>query len=68
MNSMTANVTGQHFYAPAAHSQWELAAMAAQPLWFQFGVAVMLGLLVGSFLNVVVHRLPRMMERAEANY
>lgn len=42
--------------------------MAAQPLWFQFGVAVMLGLLVGSFLNVVVHRLPRMMERAEANY
>ncbi|WP_150124216.1 prepilin peptidase [Cupriavidus nantongensis] len=28
----------------------------------------MLGLLVGSFLNVVIHRLPRMMERAEANY
>lgn len=26
-------------------------------------VAGILGLLVGSFLNVVIHRLPRMMER-----
>lgn len=31
-------------------------------------LAVMLGLLVGSFLNVVVHRLPIMMDREEANY
>ena len=30
-------------------------------LWV--GVAGLLGLLVGSFLNVVIHRLPRMMER-----
>jgi leader peptidase (prepilin peptidase) / N-methyltransferase len=28
------------------------------------GVAVVLGLMVGSFLNVVIHRLPKMMERA----
>ena len=27
------------------------------------GVAALLGLIVGSFLNVVIHRLPRMMER-----
>ena len=26
-------------------------------------VAALLGLMVGSFLNVVIHRLPRMMER-----
>ncbi|MCY0856683.1 prepilin peptidase [Cupriavidus sp. D39] len=30
--------------------------------------AALIGLLVGSFLNVVVHRLPRMMEHDEANY
>lgn len=36
---------------------------AASPaLWA--GVAGLFGLLVGSFLNVVIHRLPRMMERA----
>ena len=26
-------------------------------------VAVLLGLMVGSFLNVVIHRLPKMMEQ-----
>lgn len=31
------------------------------PLWI--GFSVLLGLMIGSFLNVVVHRLPRMMER-----
>lgn len=31
------------------------------PLWV--AAAVVLGLLVGSFLNVVIHRLPRMLER-----
>ena len=31
--------------------------------WFFIGSAVMLGLLVGSFLNVVIHRLPIMLER-----
>lgn len=32
-------------------------------LWLQPWVLALLGLCVGSFLNVVVHRLPRMMER-----
>jgi leader peptidase (prepilin peptidase)/N-methyltransferase len=39
-----------------------IEALAGSPaLWV--GVAGLLGLLVGSFLNVVIHRLPRMMER-----
>lgn len=33
-----------------------------QPLYFA-GCAALLGLCVGSFLNVVIHRLPKMMER-----
>lgn len=32
-------------------------------LWMQAALGGLLGLLVGSFLNVVVHRLPRMMEQ-----
>jgi len=36
--------------------------LASTPLAFVLSVLV-LGLLVGSFLNVVIHRLPRMMER-----
>jgi leader peptidase (prepilin peptidase)/N-methyltransferase len=32
-------------------------------LWFSPAVLGLLGLCIGSFLNVVVHRLPRMMER-----
>ena len=36
--------------------------MAAQPVFF-FALATLLGLLVGSFLNVVAHRLPIMLER-----
>ncbi len=31
-------------------------------LWFYLGTAAVFGLLVGSFLNVVIHRLPKMME------
>jgi leader peptidase (prepilin peptidase)/N-methyltransferase len=31
--------------------------------WFFIGTAITLGLLVGSFLNVVIHRLPIMLER-----
>lgn len=34
------------------------------PLWLQIAAAGLLGLVVGSFLNVVIHRLPIMMERA----
>ncbi len=30
---------------------------------FSIGIGALLGLLVGSFLNVVIHRLPKMMER-----
>lgn len=32
-------------------------------MWLQVALGGLLGLLVGSFLNVVVHRLPQMMER-----
>jgi leader peptidase (prepilin peptidase)/N-methyltransferase len=35
----------------------------AYAVWFSPAVLGIFGLLVGSFLNVVVHRLPRMMER-----
>ena len=34
----------------------------AQPAAFPW-VALVVGLCIGSFLNVVIHRLPRMMER-----
>jgi leader peptidase (prepilin peptidase)/N-methyltransferase len=40
-----------------------LQPLADQPMFF-IGCFVVLGLLVGSFLNVVVHRLPIMMENA----
>ncbi|WP_354685552.1 A24 family peptidase [Cupriavidus necator] len=43
-------------------------ALAALPPAFLVSAAALLGLVVGSFLNVVIHRLPRMMERDEANY
>ncbi|MFO1400217.1 MAG: A24 family peptidase [Steroidobacteraceae bacterium] len=39
------------------------ALLAAAPAAF-IAVALLVGLLVGSFLNVVIHRLPRMLERA----
>jgi leader peptidase (prepilin peptidase)/N-methyltransferase len=45
-----------------------LHALAALPPAFVVAAAALLGLVVGSFLNVVIHRLPRMMERDEANY
>ncbi len=45
-----------------------LPALAALPPAFLVAAAAVLGLLVGSFLNVVIHRLPRMMEYDEANY
>ncbi len=38
-----------------------IAAFRAS-IWFYLGTATVFGLLVGSFLNVVVHRLPKMME------
>ncbi|AMO37399.1 prepilin peptidase [Thauera humireducens] len=39
-----------------------MLALLQDPLAFT-GVGALLGLFVGSFLNVVIHRLPRMMER-----
>ena len=44
-----------------------LDALAAEP-WLFIGTATLLGLLIGSFLNVVIHRLPIMMEREEHAY
>ncbi|NSX17801.1 prepilin peptidase [Cupriavidus taiwanensis] len=43
-------------------------ALTALPPVFLVAAAALLGLVVGSFLNVVIHRVPRMMERDEANY
>lgn len=40
-----------------------LGVMRTEPALF-IAVSVMLGLMIGSFLNVVIHRLPRMMEQA----
>lgn len=40
-----------------------MAFAALPPVW-QFAFAVLFGLAIGSFLNVVVHRLPVMLERA----
>ena len=37
--------------------------MAVGALGWTLAAAALLGLLVGSFLNVVIHRLPRMLER-----
>ncbi|WP_231895340.1 A24 family peptidase [Vogesella sp. LIG4] len=37
--------------------------MTSLPAALQTGLALVLGLLIGSFLNVVIHRLPKMMER-----
>ena len=40
----------------------EFAALAAVP-WLWWTIAGLVGLCVGSFLNVVVYRLPRMLEQ-----
>lgn len=39
-----------------------MTIVPALPPWFFFSALVLLGLVVGSFLNVVITRLPRMME------
>ncbi len=41
-------------------------ALLEPAVWI--GLAILAGLLIGSFLNVVIHRIPVMMEREEANY
>lgn len=40
------------------------AAFGAMPPAWQFGFAIAIGLVIGSFVNVVAHRLPIMLERA----
>ncbi|MCA7997856.1 prepilin peptidase [Burkholderia metallica] len=45
-------------------SESTLLALAMLPPALQYAFAVVIGLCVGSFLNVVVHRLPVMMQRA----
>jgi len=37
--------------------------LSGQPAWLAAAAGAVLGLLVGSFLNVVIYRLPRMLER-----
>jgi leader peptidase (prepilin peptidase) / N-methyltransferase len=49
---------------PFAPASGPLAAFAALPAGFRYGFAIMLGLVIGSFINVVAHRLPIMMKRA----
>lgn len=41
--------------------------LKSQPTFF-IGFSVVFGLMVGSFLNVVIHRLPKMMENTEKAY
>ena len=41
--------------------------LKAEPTFF-VGFSVVFGLMVGSFLNVVIHRLPKMMDNAEEAY
>jgi len=48
----------------AHHASPYLATFAALPVAAQYAFAIVFGLIVGSFLSVVVHRLPVMLERA----
>ena len=41
-----------------------MQAFAALPVAAQYGFLIVFGLVIGSFLTVVVHRLPIMLERA----
>lgn len=47
---------------------WDMLLFAAPGSLASAAVAGVLGLLVGSFLNVVIHRLPKMMQRESDNY
>jgi leader peptidase (prepilin peptidase)/N-methyltransferase len=52
--------------APVVATAAPLAALpSALPTWAFWALMTWLGLCVGSFLNVVVHRLPQMMQRQE---
>jgi len=47
---------------------WDALLFAAPGNLASAAVAGILGLLIGSFLNVVIHRLPKMMQRESDNY
>ena len=44
---------------PTVTGQFLASSDSPVPLWVDFGLAAVVGLLVGSFLNVVVYRVPR---------
>ncbi|WP_250509500.1 A24 family peptidase [Caballeronia sp. GACF4] len=56
----------QPLFDPSAvhYASRYFAAFAALPYAVQYGFAIVFGLVIGSFLTVVVHRLPVMLERA----
>jgi leader peptidase (prepilin peptidase) / N-methyltransferase len=49
---------------PATATLMSAGALGSLPTALTMGFAIVIGLIVGSFLNVVVHRLPIMLERA----
>jgi len=57
-SSLLAGLLPGHFAADLGF------AFGSLPTGLQFGFAVVFGLVIGSFLNVVVHRVPIMLERA----
>lgn len=63
-------MTTPSVHAPVLSDPFSLAAMSfgtafgTLPLAWQFAFAIALGLVIGSFLNVIAHRLPVMLERA----
>jgi leader peptidase (prepilin peptidase)/N-methyltransferase len=61
----TSSVYASFFDASLAHLSFGIGtAFGALPPAWQFAFAIVFGLIVGSFLNVVAHRLPIMLERA----
>ncbi|EKS9797128.1 MULTISPECIES: prepilin peptidase [Burkholderia] len=57
-------MTPAPLYSVTDSPESTLLALAMLPPALQYAFAVVVGLCVGSFLNVVVHRLPVMMQRA----
>ena len=47
---------------------WELIFFTAPENWISASTIGIISLLVGSFLNVVIHRVPKMMQRESDNY
>ena len=46
----------------------DLLLFAPPGSWLHAIFAGVIGLLIGSFLNVVIHRIPKMMQRESDNY